>query len=1066
MPDIHNNYSTNNTIQEVTSSKEVTIKVTLFDRLYRFFFGDDIFISHSRIDGIDYARSLARLLQKKYQLRCFADFYWTEIGEKLPSFLVRKLKRSSVLVVAITEGADKRPENIKEEIEIFKKTRRPILVVNLDNKYQKNNWTELQGINVIKGFSEEQTLHDAKNKSLLPVLKSIKESFNYKTKYDQQRRSAFITFTLLILSLITVIGAAVYANRMIVLAKTATREKNTAIAERDNANIERGIAIGEKNRINQELAGIQDKLDEAQRELNTTQKTLRDKEVDLTRARADLRETGEEKRKAETEAKLAKEEEVKARERSEELDIRSLGTQASILSATEDQKFAALKLAVEGVEKSLEMNNHSFEALPGEVRKGIIDAVVEMNFARPLKNDIGEVSFTTISPDGKLIFGSIHDQENKRKYRRVIWETAKPNEYHLLKEEFSRSGNIVEDVAFSGDGRWLFVPYTSSDEHLIKIEMWEVTQENGNYNFTSTAKVELPNNERFYKIASNRDGTQIAIMVDKFPGKIKIINRKGLYFNIGDYVSSPIDAESMAFSPQDELILADSYSYEFYNATKRESFRRKGEINGESYRLEDITDSGDFILKKRGLYFFKPFSSKYILIDSQNRSFISSWEKTNPTDELVFSGIGSLTLINGRAIEVSYISNRLCLIDHFWWPNSFKYDFKEIHDFEREENLILHSLEDNSSIGISSGRNAGIIDQQTGIWNQINISGKNVNTISWLERTDEYLYLGYNEGNQYRVHDTARLQITNLKENKTIQCKVSGHIEENKFFLFHEKYPVILQDFYEPDKGSNKQIRYFLSIYDPNDCQELVKLELLIPDHPVKMNDSKYDHLDIRDLYLDRNNILRGSLMHIQHNKNSIARNVFLIMWDLNNIKLTSGLTDDKKIKLSANIYALPFDPDKVKSYILSSVTARTLMGMTDTENRHFLFEFKDYKWDKKELELNAAEQNNPLGYWTIFSNSGDLVAQMVGLTVRIWDTNTGKRKLTLNLPKDVIEGDRSVLSSAMELRNEALGFRVSQLLVFSPDERSIGITTKDKQINFYPTSIEGYYYLAKEILK
>lgn len=70
----------------------------------RYLFGEDIFISYSRSDGMKYAVALAEQLSV-LGFTCRLDVYETEPSVELPSKLKRDLLRSYILVVVGSEGA-------------------------------------------------------------------------------------------------------------------------------------------------------------------------------------------------------------------------------------------------------------------------------------------------------------------------------------------------------------------------------------------------------------------------------------------------------------------------------------------------------------------------------------------------------------------------------------------------------------------------------------------------------------------------------------------------------------------------------------------------------------------------------------------------------------------------------------------------------------------------------------------------------------------------------------------------------------------------------------------------
>ena len=67
----------------------ISRKDSIIEKIRRFLFGDDIFISYSRVDST-YALTLANELTKR-KLSCFLDQWGTPPGEKLPKELIDTL---------------------------------------------------------------------------------------------------------------------------------------------------------------------------------------------------------------------------------------------------------------------------------------------------------------------------------------------------------------------------------------------------------------------------------------------------------------------------------------------------------------------------------------------------------------------------------------------------------------------------------------------------------------------------------------------------------------------------------------------------------------------------------------------------------------------------------------------------------------------------------------------------------------------------------------------------------------------------------------------------------------
>src|ERR1700749_1340771 len=72
-----------------------------WEKLYRVFFGDDVFISYSRAGAIRYVPSLAARLAAKGHI-CFFDQLAPDPSEDLPERLKQKILRSTVFVLVGT----------------------------------------------------------------------------------------------------------------------------------------------------------------------------------------------------------------------------------------------------------------------------------------------------------------------------------------------------------------------------------------------------------------------------------------------------------------------------------------------------------------------------------------------------------------------------------------------------------------------------------------------------------------------------------------------------------------------------------------------------------------------------------------------------------------------------------------------------------------------------------------------------------------------------------------------------------------------------------------------------
>ncbi len=109
----------------------------------RFLFGDDIFISYSRADGVTYAAGLAdELAGRKFS--CRFDLWGSEPGKEMPNSLRRALSRSAVLVLVGTPSAAK-SKHVAQEVAELKRRGRKIVPVAFDGVVLRNGLTVTNG---------------------------------------------------------------------------------------------------------------------------------------------------------------------------------------------------------------------------------------------------------------------------------------------------------------------------------------------------------------------------------------------------------------------------------------------------------------------------------------------------------------------------------------------------------------------------------------------------------------------------------------------------------------------------------------------------------------------------------------------------------------------------------------------------------------------------------------------------------------------------------------------------------------------------------------------------------
>jgi WD40 repeat protein len=109
----------------------------------KFLFGDDVFISYSRADGVTYAEGLGDALMAR-GFTCRVDLWGTESGAEMPRSLKSALRRSAVLVLVGTKGAA-RSRHVAMEVEVARRLGRKIVPIIFDGVQLRNGFTSWDG---------------------------------------------------------------------------------------------------------------------------------------------------------------------------------------------------------------------------------------------------------------------------------------------------------------------------------------------------------------------------------------------------------------------------------------------------------------------------------------------------------------------------------------------------------------------------------------------------------------------------------------------------------------------------------------------------------------------------------------------------------------------------------------------------------------------------------------------------------------------------------------------------------------------------------------------------------
>jgi hypothetical protein len=1072
MSGIPNSRSTSINFQEVVQAKGLIVKETLFDRLNRHYFGDDIFISHSRIDGINYSRSLARLLQKKYRFKCYADFHWTESGEELPQFLIRKLKRSTILVVVISKGAVNWSKNIKEEIDIFKKTKRPVFIIDLDNSYNKNQWTELHGINVVKEYTELNNLAKPIRKPSVSVLQGIRDSFKYITKYNQQRSAARVAFSLIILSVLTAIITGVFALQMMAQAVEAKKDRDNAFAEKELANQEKDLAKKETIEIKENLNHTKDKLTEAEKDLSNT--TAEKQKAENDRAKANqLREI------AENQTLVAQNEAKEAQRITSEWKAGALGAKATYLATNTNDALAALKQAVLAVDTGKQLNpTLSIDNMSEEVKKGLTNAIIAMDFRKAFKirenNDQSIIEILDVSPNGELILGKIKDVKNQSE-KIVIWEFENTfrRESTLYESYASRTLNSdilsrknISDYAeakFSPDGKWIVVAHG-------KLEIWKISNQKDKYQFSKDVESK---NEIFQantgmdsltgRFSISSDGKKIAVFRQIFGEKeglrkpeILILSKKGQTLELEFSVLLPdifgknhYDC-SIAFTKDNSLIL-------LHHLTAKYTFK-SGKFTSESsakFTFYNLTENKLIqVIDEPSVGFSFDYLSRWVILGvSKEDEYIV--RGTQSKNILKFSKDGKLierylgenyNIFNGRIVNANFDNTKRTV--YIPYTNFLK-------DTSISEYFITQSVQlgfPSNAVFLSDNNSIGVL------------YGNGINTLIRDKYSQKKITENYKvdliSPSSSLILKPPLISTRNPIENKCPVIKDIGGVAKNKTVLIGDKY---LGLFFTED--------FSLSIFDVDSCKLVQKLLLEKPQINADLDSDRTNLLIVP--YITNGILALFIESGKKTEKNDIyAREIYLIKW---NVGIIFPYKQDLPIKYELN--HLPEIIDDYLSIYGISVESKDIVLFERNKNQNcFLLTLKNGRWERISLEADSKEaalfsyppylgppglpkytdiptislvnSRNPIA----FSKNNDLVINLDGSGVlRVWDTKTGIRKLTLVFPKS--------------LTGDILDIKSKIIMGFTNDGKHIRIIFKDGKIRYYPTSIEDYYKMAKEMI-
>ena len=120
--------------QDVRKSRAMKSRRSSWQRLVDAFFGYDFFISYTHADGKDYARPLARCLEKQYRFDCFLDVQDYRSGDNWQVIGEWALKRTGIMVmVGSPKAFESKP--VLREVRIFSGTGKRIIPIDFGRTF-------------------------------------------------------------------------------------------------------------------------------------------------------------------------------------------------------------------------------------------------------------------------------------------------------------------------------------------------------------------------------------------------------------------------------------------------------------------------------------------------------------------------------------------------------------------------------------------------------------------------------------------------------------------------------------------------------------------------------------------------------------------------------------------------------------------------------------------------------------------------------------------------------------------------------------------------------------------
>jgi WD40 repeat protein len=213
-------------------------------RVYRFFFGEDFFITYGRADAGPYAAALANRLSKA-GFTCFLDQWHPVVDSAVPPDVLRVLRHASVQVLVATPAAAVSTA-VAEEVAVFARSGRPVVPIDVANALSGAPWAEMT-----RGIARSVETRDAleNGRPSVAVVDRLVNTFEF------QRRTWRVRVSLSAFALLSVVSASLSFWQ----AGVADQERRSAAtatvrANEQAATARRAASAAEEERIQRLIA--------------------------------------------------------------------------------------------------------------------------------------------------------------------------------------------------------------------------------------------------------------------------------------------------------------------------------------------------------------------------------------------------------------------------------------------------------------------------------------------------------------------------------------------------------------------------------------------------------------------------------------------------------------------------------------------------------------------------------------------------------------------------------------------------------------------------------------------